>query len=128
VARDGVLTGGRVGGDSGYLLELRGRTREVRAAPNRAMVADRWVSPGGGGMATAAVRNAMRTAVARLPAWMRGGLMWSWVEESEGGEKRARARRQVPFEAEVGDRGGWGSGVRRRVEGKTGQREGDGVR
>jgi hypothetical protein len=47
--RDEFLAGGRVGGDSGQLLELWRRTREVRAAPNRARVADRRVSPWGQG-------------------------------------------------------------------------------
>jgi hypothetical protein len=50
--RCGVITGGRVGGDSGYLWELQGRMREVRAAPTRKMVVD-WegltVGVGGGG-------------------------------------------------------------------------------
>jgi hypothetical protein len=45
----------------------------VWAAPVRAMVADRRVSPGGGGeTAMTVVRNAMKTAAARSPAWMRG--------------------------------------------------------
>jgi hypothetical protein len=42
-------------------------------------------------------------------------------------KKRVRARRPTPFEAEAGEaEEGWGSGVRRRVEGKT--EEGSGVR
>jgi hypothetical protein len=49
-------------------------------------------------------------------------LAWPWAEESEGGEKRARAWWPAPFEAEAGE--GWGFGVRRRVEEKIGQREG----
>jgi hypothetical protein len=36
----GVLAGGRVGGDSGWLRELQGRTREVRVAPKQKMAAD----------------------------------------------------------------------------------------
>jgi hypothetical protein len=43
----------------------------VWAAPVRAMVADRRVSPGGG-TAMTVVRNAMKTAAARSPPWMRG--------------------------------------------------------
>jgi hypothetical protein len=46
----GVLAGGRVGGDSGWLRELQGRTREVRVAPKQKMAAD-WegLTLGGGG-------------------------------------------------------------------------------
>jgi hypothetical protein len=49
VARGGVLTGGRVDSYSGQLLELRGMTGEVRAAPNREKVADWRASPWGAG-------------------------------------------------------------------------------
>jgi hypothetical protein len=73
VAHGGVLTGGRVDGDSGQLLELRGMTGEVRAAPNREKVADWRASPWGRGTATTVVRNTARTAVARSPPRMRGG-------------------------------------------------------
>jgi hypothetical protein len=66
----------------------------VRAAPNRAMVVDRRVSPWvGGGTLTAVVRNAMRTAVARSPVWMRG------VKGGGGGGESATLGH---------GRGGWG--------------------
>jgi hypothetical protein len=87
----------------------------VRAAPIRAMVADRWVSPWGGGeTAMATAINAMRTVTARSPAWTRGG------------KKRGVLSLAWPFEAEAGEAGeGWGSvGTTRLVEGKTGKREG----
>jgi hypothetical protein len=44
----------------------------VRAAPNRARVADRWVSLLGGGHDNDGSQNAMRTTAARSLAWMRG--------------------------------------------------------
>jgi hypothetical protein len=48
---------------------------------------------------------------------------------ARGEEKRARVRWPAPFEAEAGEAGeGWGSGVRRHVEEKMGQREGAVVR
>jgi hypothetical protein len=88
--RCGVIAGGRVGGDSGYLWELQGRMREVRAAPTRKMVAD-WEGltvgvGGGGGTATIVVRNAsVRAAVAQSPAWTRGGsLGCAWRRVREG--------------------------------------------
>jgi hypothetical protein len=100
------------------------------------MVADRRVSPWEGGeTATAAVRNVMRTTTARSPAWTRGEkggervtLTRPWAEESEGrGREESTVRRLTPFEVAAGEAGeGWGSGVRRRVEEKMGQREGAG--
>jgi hypothetical protein len=55
----------------------------VRAAPKRKMAAD-WEGLTVGGMATTAVRNMpVRAAVARSPAWTRGGSL---------GRARRRAR------------------------------------
>jgi hypothetical protein len=55
-------------------------------------------------------------------------LTWPWAEESEGGREESTAWRPAPFEAEAGEVGeGWGSGVRRHVEEKTGRERGVGV-
>jgi hypothetical protein len=85
----------------------------------------------GGGTATAAVRNAMRTEVARSPAWTRGGKKRGACiarvvvggGERGGKEKRAQARRPVPFEVEAGEGWGSGRGTTRHVEGKIRKRE-----
>jgi hypothetical protein len=70
------------------------------------------------------------------PAWMRGGKRRGACDarvvvgggELGGGGEEKKAR-PAPFEAEAGEaREGWRSEVRRRVEEKTGQREGAGVR
>jgi hypothetical protein len=90
-----------------------GRTREVRAAPNREISTDWWVSPWRGKTATTTVGNTPRRAtVARSPTQTWGRLDWPWVKESEG-EKKGGERgsiRQLSFERRRGEAGeGWGS-------------------
>jgi hypothetical protein len=92
----------------------------VRAALVRVMVEDRRVSLWGGETATAVVRNAMRTAAARSPAWTRGGKKREACitrvavgrGEQGGQEKRAQVRWSGPFEVKAGMAGeGWGRGA-----------------
>jgi hypothetical protein len=62
----------------------------VRVAPIRAMMADGGAHRGGGGtMATAAVKNAVRSSGGSITGvggkrGERAKLTWTWAEESEG--------------------------------------------
>jgi hypothetical protein len=95
----------------------------VRAAPNREMVADWRVSPGG--TATAAVK--MRQGPRGLGR-QRGRDACSLgrgQRRERGKTEESAVPRMDPFEAEVGEVGErWGSLVRRRVEERMGQRQG----
>jgi hypothetical protein len=93
----------------------------VRAAPNRAIVPDRRVSPWGGGgeTATAEVGNAMRTVAAQSPMWMRG---------VEGGAVEERARHSSVDEGDGAKKGN--DGGRRllwRPGGTGGEKKGRGA-
>jgi hypothetical protein len=63
----------------------------VRRAPNQEMVADWWVAPWRGETVTAVIENALGTAAARSPAWMRCVLAWPWAEERGSHRRHSRS-------------------------------------